>query len=391
MIVFGDGILEEHDSKNELVYSIETKNMSDKTVFDHIELGRKFPYELPLERVEKKESWISLCYKKTIPLTLLSLYKRDTKKKKYLEQRDQIAAEIILMSYEQYQQGFFVLPIPENFFVSEDKDIYLLYKATKEQPITGFDFSQLFTHVKRLIAYLYSEYDFKQLIATNKIPTDSNFLLELSNQQNFEQLYYYVTGQELVSEQEVEQESEEEVQQSVTTLEKKAVESSIEMKINEGQQKPPTLSSKKFTLPKKPIPPKPVVIEKYIERPAAAEKKTVPKKQYKKQEKEPNKRLKRIVVGGIGFAFLLSITMNAFMIYDKVTYPTNINFLKKDNESLQENIEKTESKNTKLKEENQELKETNSELEKELDTNVKVMKELVAKNDELQKELKKGK
>ncbi|MBL1227210.1 hypothetical protein [Enterococcus sp. BWR-S5] len=412
MIVFADGILEENDQDEKFIYSIEKKNVKREELFENL-ISEQEDYECRLVSVNKENpDWVVLTYQKPEELSLLTTFKKNKKRKQYQESLDSIVEQVIKITYDQIEKGFFVLPIPENFFLSENNKVYFLYKGVEGLPITGYNYNSLFDHVKTLVAYLYGNYDFKELTGRGKIPTESAVLLDISTAKNFQELYKILFQKEISPELLESEESTDFPDKELSNSKEKSLqeqEQSLHRQTEESSNAKVSKSTRKFRL-KEPegislnekaeqIESQRLRVDQKLKTVKLHESSLLKKEQelqlreknLEKLGKKQKSKKERLINLSILSLLTISVLGNIFFIYDKATYPSNVSFLKKDNKDLQDKIEKHETTNSSLEEENKSLTDSNEEIGKELDENVKIIKELIKKNEELEKVIKEGK
>lgn len=412
MIVFADGILEENDQDEKFIYSIEKKNVKREELFENL-ISEQEDYECRLVSVNKENpDWVVLTYQKPEELSLLTTFKKNKKRKQYQESLDSIVEQVIKITYDQIEKGFFVLPIPENFFLSENNKVYFLYKGVEGLPITGYNYNSLFDHVKTLVAYLYGDYEFKELTGRGKIPTESAVLLDISMAKNFPELYKILFQKEISPELLESEESTDLPDKELSNFKEKSLqeqEQPLHRQAEESSNAKVSKSTRKFRL-KEPegislnekaeqIESQRLRVDQKLKTVKLHESSLLKKEQelqlrekdLEKLGKKQKSKKERLINLSILSLLTISVLGNIFFIYDKATYPSNVSFLKKDNKDLQDKIEKHETTNSSLEEENKSLTDSNEEIGKELDENVKIIKELIKKNEELEKVIKEGK
>lgn len=359
--IFADGYLQENEDT--FCYTIANDLFHTTTFDEHLKASND-RFGLELIDINRNTDDIEFVYKKEEAFSLLADVKEHSKPKVWKKKRDWLAYSITHAIQQEENKNLFVLPIPENFLVSTDS-VKFIYKAMKDMPITGFDPVQLFIHVKRLILYLYSEESFSELLEQKETKTSDPFLVSIANALDFEALLALIPY---------------EVPQTVGNVDKKIVQPK--------KKKEPTLLKKES----KPEKVKEAIkhVEEHSEPHVSIPLVSAPKVPARVESKG---KLTFI----IALAFLgISLAVNAYLFFDKLTYPSQVSLLKSENKQLIEKVEKNEEKITSLEEENETFEEklkkqtaTNKELEEEIKTNVTTIKALVDKNEELKKSIKK--
>lgn len=382
IILFGNGSIEEIERFYKYSISLIHYHISNSINLDSLYSSDE-PYEHKVDSIEQNEKELKIIYqKKDYSLFTLEQTKKLKGRKslfKNMEIKNDFCLKLIEIVEREYSNGFFVLPIPDNILLDEQLNPHYIYKAVEGMPIMGFDFRNLFSYLKTLIQYVYSDMTFQNLSNASTIETDDSFLVELSNTTNFLELKKLLGYEETTfSEEEVslsEDIIEKEISEVIATPEVKKepfVESIIEEK---KKVSVPGVSHEKKQIEKTKEPPKQQAITQI-------------------------KMVKSISYLTVifGTLFVVCFSLSLFLGIDKLTTPSRLNSIKTElNENLK-NLEKLEStkkslekEQESLKEENKELSEKNAELLNELETNAVMIEKVVTQNDVLKKELEKKK
>lgn len=358
--IFADGYLQEND--DDFRYTIANELFSSPLSLERLKQS-KSQYGLPLLAIDEDHENKEFVYKKEEDTyTLLEDYKQSTKSKIWKQKRDWIAYSIIQSVQQEAANNFFVLPIPENFLVSSHS-VKFIYKADDNMPITGFDPSQLFVHLKRLVIFIYGKETFAELLEQKETKTSDTFLISIAESCSYEDLLRLIPFSE----------------------EKETIESkSLAVNINKERKTiKPQITQEKATISE------PVIATKTTENvghtPASIPKPT-------NISTIDNSKKKWVFLS----VLVLSLLLNCFLAFDKITYPSQVNLLKNENQELikkaetkEESLNDAEKNIEKLEKSEKELKKDNEELAQELKENVQTIKDLVDKNDELKKTIKK--
>lgn len=359
--IFADGYLQENETN--FTYTIPSHMFHSLSFINELK-GSNDSYGLQLEDIQQESDETHFIYKREEEYSLLDDVKQHSKPKIWKKKRDWIAYSIVYGVEHEANKGFFLLPIPENFLIGTER-LQFIYKATKDMPVTGFDPTQLFTHLKRLVLYIYSEGSFSDLLEQKEAKTSDEFLVSLANTANYEELRELIPfkpPREKVIPPVVKKEQELPV-----------LESENKPETEKRQRTQPSIQLVNHSEPK-------------IEPPI------MPTATRKKGRVQATNKLV-LVLSGLLILFVLT---TGYLLVDKLTYPSQVQLLKAENAQLIEKVEKNETKIAKLEKENttfdeqtKELTKENKELQEEIETNVSTIKELVNKNDELKKEIKK--
>ncbi|OTP25085.1 hypothetical protein A5823_002841 [Enterococcus faecalis] len=359
--IFADGYLQEYETT--FVYTVPNNLFHTQSFIEELK-DHNDTYGLPLQEIQRGKDDTQFIYEKTAEYNLLDDVKQHSKPKHWKKKRDFIAYSIAYAVKQEAEKSLFVLPIPENFLVSDDT-VQFIYKATKDMPITGFDPTQLFTHLKRLILYLYSKESFTALLEQKEAKTSDAFLVALANSGDYEELLSLIPYKPNFQEKQLKE-----------TTNKSAL-FSMSKKVNE---------TKKSGTIHEP--------ERVIEENKKSLKPEFREQTAKKVPKNPLMNSKSYLI--LGLLFVVSMFGNGYLAFEKMTYPSQVELLKKENRQLIEKVEVTEKKASKLEqttEENEEKlkqgKKENEQLKEEIKENVKTIKELIDKNEQLKKSIKK--
>lgn len=360
MVLFGDGYLEVTGTEYryyvpiEKFRSIDVLDRLEEQFMDqqdgHVFLGNQLKgdnivlrYAIHEERTEER-----------LDVLKSSLREKD---------KDELALKIITIVETQYNEGFFVLPIPINFVVDrENNQPRFIYKAVDGMPITGFGFSQMLQHLKRLISFLYVEQSFEDLLLSKDIETDREKLISISNSDSFSELKLAIQG--LTEKEEIETDpilteitSDEIISEAEKVVE---IESQHDLKASEK-----------------------------------TEKRVIPKKSVTDKQERLTQRPK--ILGGsiikllvILIPFLLLLSVTTYLTIDKITYPSQVSRLKKEVEDHEKTIEQQATEIKKVKSSNESMEKDLEKNEGEIDDLVKSLKDALNQNKKLREELQKN-
>ncbi|MBC1920470.1 hypothetical protein HCJ46_17095 [Listeria booriae] len=187
IVMFADGYLEENE--NQFIYRFDENKLKDSSALEGLqsddasELGLSFGHYCETAFIE--DGMATIVYRKEseeLKCIQLDTFTKNKRKKSFLFG---IAVQICNIIAEEYEEnGFFVLPVPENFLVDKDNEVHFIYKANEQMPRTGFGFSQIVEHTKRLIIYVLSSFSFDELLMSKKIETEDELLIKIASAEN---------------------------------------------------------------------------------------------------------------------------------------------------------------------------------------------------------------
>ena len=162
MNMYADGYLEDTESHYKYYIPISEFERLDEGNLALL-LDSNEPYEHKLDKYAFESGNVVFYYQVHANKTekLLESFKKSTKNEKI---KDKIATDIIKIVQKEYEKGFFVLPIPQNILIDKENNVSFIYKATPGMPITNFGFNQIFTHLKRLITFIFTDSTFNELL-----------------------------------------------------------------------------------------------------------------------------------------------------------------------------------------------------------------------------------
>lgn len=442
-ILFADGVLVENPQG--FSYSVDTGKFKNTHNLEKIK-EQPSGKGLLLQKIGESNGKITLTYlKNSQKMRLLNTF-RNTMKKPNQELLKKISEQIILLTKKEYENGFFVLPIPENFLVTKDGQVSFIYKALPSMPITNFGFDQIEKNLKRILLFIFLGGHFDDFLKSEKIETKEPILISITQANTFQELYYAILEKELIdlpNQEELAAPKKQQLEPKDAIENKRKILDEISKSDSAIEKIPPNIQP-----PKQPIPTQDIAktktldnrekptyqeitestppIEKLTsvvgekkqtekERPIEAKKKAKPHKgrdqkksknhsfiPFKASENIKVEPLKsstnraKIGVLLLSIFLLISLVGNGALLIDKVTYPSRIGILKKDNKELQDSLESEKEKKQDAekelevnKEQSSQLKTENDEQKKEIEENVKTIKTILEKNKELQEALKK--
>ncbi|HHW4424959.1 TPA: coiled-coil domain-containing protein [Listeria monocytogenes] len=186
-IMFADGFLEE--TEKEFIYRFDERKMSSSSALEGLQtdLSKHKNGYACIDAYIDEYKMATLVYQKPDDKVIpLATYKKKKKKNNFLKEIALTACKSIA---EQYQEkGYFVLPVPENFLVDANNELKFIYQANQQMPRTGFGFSQIEEHTKRLLLYILSDIPFDILISQKIIETTDDFLMQIAKANSFDDL-----------------------------------------------------------------------------------------------------------------------------------------------------------------------------------------------------------
>ncbi|QEQ20793.1 hypothetical protein [Bacillus sp. BS98] len=346
-IIFADGTLEE--TTNEFIYRY-TKSLL-KTELDLVKIksanDTEDAYYCSFADVVRND--VVLRYEKEREYSTLSFLRNinDLKMKRV------VAIEIVKI-FEAYEHSEFrILPVPENFYFNNEGKVKFLYKATENMPITGFDRNDMLSHVIRLLEYVFSNKNFKELIK-GRFDSKDSLIQSIQGVTSYEQLLNVL-------------EDRQEVRKMVNVE--------------------PTKTKQEA---KKEV--------------ASATEKTerTPKAKNKKERKSMNLNFNKKLVLGLSSLLALSIATNGYFITVKEVKPRMVEakqskyeLIEKENELLKKkasnNSSEIKATEKQLSNSQEQLKKSKEELEKkdaELKEVIKQLKVVIEQNKQLNEKVK---
>ncbi len=386
MNMYADGYLEDTETHYKYYIPISDFELLDEGNLTLL-LDSNEPYEHKLEKYAFESGNVVFYYQVHADKTekLLESFKKSTKNE---EIKNKVATDIIKIVQKEYKKGFFVLPIPPNFLVDKENNVSFIYKATQGMPITNFGFNQIFTHLKRLITFIYADSSFNELLEMKQVQTTNEKLIAISKCSDFEELL-----KQFKSQKELEQE----------ILQQELLDEILDLESEEDDDRLAFLDEiKSSKIKKEPVPIKetetitPLVTTKKNEIPIQKEIQT--KNVVAKHT--PGNSLKSkstIIFIGLIVSLIFSVAVATYLTVDKLTYPSQVTRLKEDikqyKEQLDENekdIEQKEEALKKAKEKNDKSEKTIKDNETELEETIKALKDALDQNKKLRERIDKG-
>lgn len=387
MNMYADGYLEDTETHYKYYIPISEFELLDEGNLTLL-LDSNEPYEHKLDKYAFENGNVVFYYqvRKNTTENLLETFKKNTKDE---ELKDKVASEIIKIVQKEYEKGFFVLPIPPNFLIDKDNNVSIIYKATQDMPITKFGFNQIFTHLKRLVTFIYTDSTFNELLEMKQVQTDNEKLIAISKCTDFEELLGQVVDSK---------EQEQEIFNENIDLESEDDDDTLAF-----LEEIKSAKVKKNTTPIKELAPsgevetaKPKTTNKKIEL-------SVPKVQ--KTEKIGTKATPGTILNskskllfiGLIVSLVFSVAIATYLTVDKLTYPSQVTRLKEDikqyKEQLDESEKEIEEKSTALKNEKEKIEKAEKSAktnEAELEETIKALKDALDQNKKLRERIDKG-
>lgn len=356
---FADGLLDETD--DQFIYKIELAQFKelDFESLPTVESCESYEFVTDIDIDDRK---VTLTYQK--PEGNLKLL---TNEKVRLQKNEAIllsvVEQILLIIEKEMEKGYFVLPTPENFMLDKENNIFFMYKANPNMPITGFNFTKIYQYTIVLLFYLMGENSYEDLVKKKSFKTENKLLIDLSSTKNFQEAKAILGIEEpsITEDEEIEEEQppiivDDKLPQTEKTVENKTVKQQVK------------------------------TVEKKVKR----KKELKPKHQevaHVKKEKNSSFSLGKLsrILFAIG---VISILLNSYLITEKILYPSTVHSLRNDNKALIVENDELKEKNKKLDQEKTEIEEIRDSTQKELDQTVDQLKQAIEQNKVL-REVKK--
>ena len=387
MNMYADGYLEDTESHYKYYIPISEFERLDEGNLALL-LDSNEPYEHKLDKYAFESGNVVFYYQVHANKTekLLESFKKSTKNEKI---KDKIATDIIKIVQKEYEKGFFVLPIPQNILIDKENNVSFIYKATPGMPITNFGFNQIFTHLKRLITFIFTDSTFNELLEMKQVQTDNEKLIAISKCTNFEELLRQV-GDSKEQEQEIFNENvdleSEDDDDTVAFLEEIK---SAKVKKDPTPIKEPAPSGEVETA-------KPKTTNKKIELSVPKVQKTEKIGTKATQGTTLNSKSKVLFIVLI-VSLVFSVAIATYLTVDKLTYPSQVTRLKEDikqyKEQLDESEKEIEERSTALKKEKEKIEKAEKSAktnEAELEETIKALKDALDQNKKLRERIDKG-
>lgn len=349
-IIFADGTLEE--TTNEFIYRFAKSLLKNELDLVKIKSTNDTEDAYYCSFADVVRNDVVLRYEKEREYSTLSFLRNVND----LKMKRAVAIEIVKI-FEMYEYSeFCILPTPENFFFSNEGKVKFLYKATENMPITGFDRSEMLSHVIRLLKYIFSNKNFKELIK-NRFDSQDSLIQSIQRSKSYEELLNILENRQEVH-------KVQEVENVETTKTRKEAKKEVASATEKTERKP--------------------------------------KEKTKKERKSMNFNFNKKLVIGLSSLLALSIATNGYFITVKEVKPKMVEAkqskyesIEKENESLKKkasnNSSEIKTTEKKLSDSQEQLKKSKEELEKkdaELKEVIKQLKVVIEQNKQLNEKVK---